>query len=98
MTTLQALQLITFVVILAGVIMTLHFVKTHRDQWPYALAPLSWLLHVSVFYIMLLLCRYMSLSIIEIDFTLWSAIVRMQAAFLILGLFVLAYMNRVAFK
>lgn len=83
-TTRLIIQAISFACALGGVVMLLRYLQKHWTAWPYVLPPLSWLVHVAIFYAAVILNRTQMLSI-EIEFGFWSAVVHLHAVFLIAG-------------
>lgn len=94
----QALQLCVFVVVLAALCATVVFMRRKPEQWAYAIPPLSWMLHVQVFYGLVFGRDFGWYVVPGLDFTLWSAIIRLQAAFLILGVMAMLAYERLIFR
>lgn len=103
MSTQVAIQLLVLVVVLIAMGMTVRYWMVHRAQWPYTIPPLSWLVHLVIFY-GLFFARYYGVPsgiagfTTGLDFTFWSAIIRLQAAFLILGVMTMLAYDRLFFK
>jgi len=83
MTTQQALQALVLAVTLLALGATWVFVRRHPDEWAYAVPPAAWLLHLIIFYGCIFWRDFANGP--HLDFTFWSTVVRLQAAFLILG-------------
>lgn len=78
------LQVFTFTLALAGVIIWLRWALANRRDWLYAVAPVSWLLHVVIFYAALFLFRDGTRET-ALLFNGWSSAVRLHAVFLMAG-------------
>lgn len=76
--------------------MLLRFLKSHLSAWPYFLPPLTWLFHVAIFYVAVILNRTHALTI-DTEFGLWSAVIHLHAVFLIVGGVWLIISNRMMF-
>lgn len=75
------IQVTSFSIALAGVVVWLYWALKYRDRWLYSVAPISWLLHVAVFYFFVLLNEPPFFSEF---FATWSAAIKLHGA--ILGL------------
>jgi hypothetical protein len=96
MTTQQALQVAVMIVALAALAFSLLYVRRIPAQWPYAIPPVTWLVHVLAFYAFVFA---LDLGIpLRIDFTFWSLLIRLQAAFLILGVMVMLTSEKLLFR
>jgi len=92
---LEAQQVATLVLSIAGFgIWSLWAIK-HRDTWGYAVPPLTWLFHVMLFYSTLLL--FGDLQDIGF-FKLWSSTLRLHAMFLIIGLGLVMLLERIVVR
>ncbi|HLE03994.1 MAG TPA: hypothetical protein VI729_05185 [Anaerolineales bacterium] len=96
MTTQQALQIAVVVVVLAALTFSLLYVRRSPAQWPYAIPPVTWLLHILVFYAFVF-ARDLGVPL-RIDFTFWSVLIRLQAAFLILGVMIMLAYEKLLFR
>ena len=95
--TQQGLQVGVIVVSLFSLGMTLRYVRTFPRQWPYAVPPVTWLTHVLIFY-GCLFYRDFGGHQSGLDFTLWSAVIRLQAAFLIGGVMTMLAYEKLLFR
>jgi len=95
-TTQQALQVAVVVVAIAALAMTYRYVMRKPVEWPYAIPPATWLLHVLAFYAVMF---FQSLDLsISIDYIFWATIIRLQAAFLIFGIMGMLAYEKLLFK
>jgi hypothetical protein len=56
----------------------------NRRQWPYAIPPITWVLHALIFYLGVFARDYLG-WLPGVDFKAWSAVLRLHAMFLVLG-------------
>ena len=71
----------------AGILVWALWIRSHPDKWKYAIPPLSWLAHVSAFYLVLLSRVWWGDDVsLVINFEMWSVIVKLHAAFLTTGI------------
>jgi hypothetical protein len=96
MTNSQALQALSVSVSLLAAGVCVQYVRLYPRRWGYMVPPLTWLAHVLIFYTFVFL-RDAGFGI-GLDFILWSAIVRLQAVFLILGIVALLAYGRIIFR
>jgi hypothetical protein len=83
---MRTIQVISFVLAMAGTLGWLIWAVRHRSKWRYAIPPLSWLAHVVLYYACVL---FGDLPAVMVN--LWSSAVRLHAVILItsVGLFLL---------
>ena len=93
----EPVQIAVVVFVILGVIATVKFVKDHKDLWAYIIPPLTWLAHILIFYACVFLREHIGL-LTGIDYTLWSAIIRLQAAILIAGVMGMLAYERLIFR
>lgn len=94
--TQQVIQLIVMLIAIATILITWSYVRSHPKNASYSVPPVSWLLHLIIFYGFVFAKDFLGLFS-EIDFTLWSSIIRLQAAFLILGIMVMLRFDHLLF-
>jgi hypothetical protein len=75
-------QAVTFTSSLIGVFIWWGWARKNRDRWLYAIAPITWLLHVAAFYLVYFLAGGRLTDFL----ILWGAIARMHGAFLVIGI------------
>ena len=97
MTTQQALQVAVVAVAIDALAMTYRYVLRKPVEWPYAIPPVTWLLHVLAFYSVLFARDFLGF-LVSIDFTFWSVLIRLQAAFLIFGVMAMLAYEKLLFK
>lgn len=97
LTTQQYVQFLVVIVAIASIFMTAVFWRRHPDEWAYTIPPLSWLAHVLIFYAFVFAKDFLGLAI-GLDFMLWSAVLRLQAAFLILGVMTMLAYEHLIFR
>ena len=78
----------------AGILVWALWIRSHPDRWRYAIPPLSWLVHVSAFYLVLL-SRVWWGDVLAINYEMWSVIVKLHAAFLTAGIGLVMYYERI---
>ena len=81
----HSLQLATLIIILIGLVVWVRWAWRNRRQWLYAVPPFTWLLHAAIFYSAVMIRDFYGLALVN-EFTLWSAVLRMHAAFLLAGI------------
>jgi hypothetical protein len=74
--------LLLIMAITGGVIFVIWAMRSR--QWWFAIAPLSWLLHVAVFYTALLIFPHWFANL-PTTFNWWSSVVRLHSMFLLWG-------------
>jgi len=85
--TMAASRIWVLLVSLAGLLVWFSWIRSHPDKWGYSVPPLSWLAHVSAFYLVLLSRVWWGDDVsLMINFEMWSVIVKLHAAFLITGI------------
>lgn len=95
--TQQVIQLIVILIAIVTVGFSWSYVRSHPEKAAYSVPPVSWLIHLIIFYAFVFLKDFFG-QFTEIDFTLWSSIIRLQAAFLILGIMVMLRFERLIFN
>jgi len=92
----HAPQVITLAVALAGLVVWTVWVRKNRAHWLYAVPPMTWLLHVAIFYMAVFV--HAAGHALPVDYVLWSAAIRLQAAFSLAGIGVVMYRERIVVK
>ena len=94
--TMAASRIWVLFVSLSGLLVWFLWIRRHPDQWGYAVPPLTWLLHVSAFYLVLLSRVWWGddISLVN-NFEMWSIIVKLHAAFLTAGIGLVMYFERI---
>jgi len=77
-----------------GILIWILWIRKYPDKWGYAIPPLTWLLHVSLFY-MVLLSRVWWGDVLAINYEMWSVIVKLHAAFLTAGIGLVMYYEHI---
>lgn len=95
--TIQVIQLVIFVAVLMSIGMAIVYIRRKPSQWYYMIPPTAWLAQLLGFYFMVGIRDFTSLSIL-LDFTLWSAILRLQGVFIIFGILFMLVYERLFFK
>lgn len=94
MTPLQISQAIALVLSLAGFVVWLLYAWSHRRYWVFSVPPISWLVHVVFFYSAVFARDYLGFCI-GYSFTDWSALLRLHAVLLLLGIGALMGLDRI---
>lgn len=83
----RTLQELTFVIGLATIAAFAFWIRRYRDQWYYSIVPLTWLAHLTLFYICVFM-RDAGLNFVGMDFTFWSSLVRLHGVSAMAGIVV----------
>lgn len=98
-----SIQALVLLVALVTIGVTAGYWRSHRSQWPYTIPPMTWLVHLVIFY-GLIFARFYGVpaSVADfarnLDYTFWSAVIRLQAAFLILGVMTMLAYDKLIFR
>lgn len=90
-------QAATLFFAIAGIGFWILWARQHRDKWLYAVPPLTWLLHVAVFYAAVF-SRDLGVLTIAPIFTEWSTILRLHSVILVAGIGIVLYLERLAIR
>jgi hypothetical protein len=76
----QILQIITFFIVLFGVILELYELTHYKNNRYWNLAMIFWMCHALFFYVFIFLERYSNLDITPLfgSYTLWSSVMRLH--------------------
>ena len=84
MTAEHLIQLFVVIVVAIALYQLISFTHIRRELFVFTWPVMTWLIHVLIFYAFVGLRDIGIFTIVE-EFTIWSAILRFHAAFLILG-------------
>lgn len=90
----RLLQELTFALTLATIAAFALWIHKFRDHWYYAIAPLTWLAHLAIFYICVFM-RDAGINFTSMDFTFWSALVRLHGVSIMSGIIVAMLVGKV---
>lgn len=90
-------QAVTLFVAIAGIGFWIQWARQHRDKWLYAVPPLTWLLHVAIFY-SAVFGRDLGVLPFAPIFTEWSVILRLHSVILVAGIGIVLYLERLAIR
>jgi hypothetical protein len=94
---LNALRFFVLVGCLFTLVAIRAFLSRKPHYWYYMVPPLSWSIHVGVFYTLFLLSTRLP-AFARINYQLWVVIILLQATFMVLGVTILMAYDRSAFK
>jgi hypothetical protein len=69
---------------LAGIVIWCLWARRYSDRWLYAVPPVSWLLHVAIFY--LYVYGHLRGVLPQVNFAVWGSALTLHATFLIIGI------------
>lgn len=78
------LEVMMLVLCMIGIALWFCWSQSHPNAWRYAVGPLTWLMHMSVFYAVAIPCNLF--DPIAAWVVLWSIVIRMHAVFTAIGI------------
>ena len=90
-------QALTLFLSVAGIGFWMSWARQHWDKWLYAVPPLTWLLHVTLFY-SAVFGRDLGVLTIGPIFSEWSAVLRLHSVILVAGIGLVLYLERLSIR
>ncbi len=84
MTTPDMFRMVAMLISLIGIAIWLVWARRFEDRWRYAVAPITWLAHIMIYYGAYFISMYLG-TYETLFFTNWSLVVRMQSILTISG-------------